>query len=320
VEDPHAHRDQAHADLLAAIADGNAATVGIASARWAQALDDANVAGFTRPADILRWSPDESGQVLTALAAAFLAGPDLTHTIVRSVVGLSPPGRGALSRPLTLRQLVSSAWTTAVRRWAEAGADPGWWTTSSGRVIVAAMAESCCTMHPYDDVDVGAALDEVPAAQGFVPFDDVLVDLDPVDQELDLGRPLVLSFVLRAGPSPAGVSWWPPGVAEHVIGWPHPLPEVPARVEAAIGVRAIDVYDNEDFCPAPLLPIGHGRHAVPSLELLDAIARDHGTEVVSVLGTLSTAGAQLIVRTLGPAALFAPQPGIVNLVRDERAG
>lgn len=306
--DPHARRDDAFEELQAAIASGDLAAVQVRSTAWARAFEDANVAGLTRPVDLLHWTEHEAAQVVANLSEAFLAGPDVTDCLVRCAVGLSWPGRGALSRPLDIRQLVSSAWTSAVQRGVADGSGLAWCTTDAGRTTVAAMAESLCTMHPGYDIDLRAALREAPAAEGLVALEDVLVE---VDRTPDTGD-LVLSFALRSGASPPGVSWWP-APAEHVIGWPPPLPDVPPEIAASLGVSAVDVYDDADFCPAPLLPIGHAPRALPDLEAIDAVARDHGTEAVSVLGTLSAGGVQLVIRTLGPTAVFAPRPGIVNL-------
>jgi hypothetical protein len=91
------------------------------------------------------------------------------------------------------------------------------------------------------------------------------------------------------------------------------LPEVPQAVTAALRVAAVDVYEREDFIPAPLLPIGHGPRRLPDLEAIEALAHAHGAEVAFALGTLSRSGVQLVVRTTGPLAVFEEQPGFVNL-------
>jgi hypothetical protein len=282
-----------------------------------RAFEDAFDARHPHGVDIALWSREEAAQVVALLESSLRAGPEVTARIVRLVVDLAPPGRAAVSRSLSVSQLISSAWTSAVQRATRA---PAWWGTEPGRTMLAALAERCCLTGPLDDVDVLPALREAPSMSGSVPLDEVVTNLAPPGERAADGAELVLSFVLRATGGPTGVTWWP-GPQEHVIGWPPPLPAVGDEVMAALGVPEADVYELHDdgFCPAPLLPIGHGPRALPDLARIDRAAHAVGTEVVTALGTLSSAGVQLVVRTTGPTAVFAAQPGIVNLTTSHDA-
>jgi hypothetical protein len=311
VEDLRARRDEAHTALLETIALGDPAAVHTASYAWMRAWEAVH---DDRPhlGDIERWSGEEAEQVVANLQAAFVAGPETTAIVVQCINVMGQPEPAALTRPLTLAQLVSAAWTRAVQVSSDSGAR--WGSTEHGRAAAAALAERCCTTGRYDDVEVGGALSVTPTGGGWVSWDEALSGTDvtlPVSSDTD-GEELVLSFVLRAGDHAPGVTWWP-GPQEHVRGWPHPLPEVPQAVTAALRVAAVDVYEREDFIPAPLLPIGHGPRRLPDLEAIEALAHGHGAEVAFALGTLSRSGVQLVVRTTGPLAVFEEQPGFVNL-------
>jgi hypothetical protein len=260
-------------------------------------------------------------EVLVELAevvrGALVVGPASTGAALQAVESIAVGERGFVTRQLTAAQTWSAALTGAVLEARRSATVPHWWRTGELGRRSAALAADACSFEaplrwfPFHEVADTASMG-IPSTPGVVR--------DPLfaaASELADGRH-VLSFVVRSDDADRmGVCLWPPPGYEALRG-PLPPPSTPPIVAAGasrLGVPMRDVFDTRSFTPPSVLPIDGGPRGLPDAAFWDDLAAAAGTSVVTLAGTLSADGLQVIVVLADRVTLpMPPVPWAVVLV------